>query len=256
MSKKRWLFKYFSSFAFCMSALFGILSFPVIVGSQEKAIEGRKVYEKYCIGCHGEKGDGNGVAAEDLIIKPRDFTLGLFKFKSTPTGSLPTDDDLKKTITTGLPTSAMPGFRLVPDADKENVIAYIKSLSDRWGKERTERKFAEVRPPDFVGTPNSIKKGEALYSARCKMCHGTKDSTPDVVFSLKWKSEEECKDITRPANFNFSTIKRGPKVEDIYLSITAGVEGTPMLSFADMLSDNDRWHLTSYILNIMGKGRR
>ncbi len=256
MSKEQWLFKSFRSFVICLSVLVIMLTFPVIANSQEKATEGRKVYEKYCIGCHGDKGDGNGVAAEDLIIKPRNFTLGVFKFKSTPRASLPTDEDLKQVITNGLPTSSMPNFKLVPDTEKEAVVAYIKSLSERWKKERPRKKFPEVSIPGFVGTPRSIQKGEKLYSKRCEMCHGTKKGAPDVAFFLNWKGEGECKDSTRPANFNHGVIKRGKKVEDIYSSITAGVEGTPMLSFANLLSENDRWHLTSYILEIMGKARR
>ncbi len=256
MSQKRRLVKSLSSFVICLSATFVILALPVIADSKEKATEGRQVYEKYCIGCHGDKGDGNGVAAEDLIIKPRDFTSGVFKFKTTTRNSLPTDEDLKKTITNGLPTSSMPDFRLVPDVEKEEVIAYIKSLSDRWKKESPGKKFAETSIPEFVGSSNSIKSGEKLYSKRCEMCHGTSKSVPDVAFLLNWSGKNECNDMTRPANFNFGVIKRGPKVEDIYTSITAGVEGTPMLSFAGLLSEDDRWHLTSYILEIMGKVRR
>ena len=242
-------------FIACLQAVFLLFLLTDPSSAEDGVSEGKKVYEKYCIGCHGKKGDGNGTAARDLNIKPRNFTLGIFKFKSTPQGSLPTDDDLKKVISSGLPTSSMPNFKLMPDDEKEKVIAYIKSLSDKWKKGKPERRFAEVVVPDFVGTADSVKKGEKLYTEICLVCHGEKGGKPEPTFLLRWNGEES-RDLTRPANFNYRVIKRGPKVEDIYLSLTAGVEGTPMLSFADLLSDNDRWHLTSYILNLMGKDRR
>lgn len=256
MSYKRRLFKRFRFLTLTLSVSFIMLAaFPLPSQSKTDAAAERKVYVKYCIGCHGEKGDGNGIASKNLIGKPRNFTLGVFKFKSTPTGSLPTDDDLKNVITRGLPTSSMPDFKLMPDKDKDRVIAHIKKLSGRWAKESPGEKFAEVVVPGFTGTPDSVKEGERLYLKRCKMCHGTKGNTPDISFSIKGNNEE-CNDLIRPANFNYGLIKRGTKVKDIYMSITAGAEGTPMLSFANMLNENDRWHLTSYILNIMGKERR
>ena len=252
MNSRGCFFKHFISFICCLPVLLVMFAFPGVANSQQGAAAGRQVYEKYCVGCHGEKGDGKGIAAKDLLVKPRDFTLGIFKFKSTPPGSLPTDDDLKKTITNGIKTSSMPNFRLLPDADKEKLIAFIKGMSDRWNKEKPGKKFAQVIVPDFVGKADSIKKGKDLFAVRCQMCHGTAQGVPDVMFSLKW-SNKECNDVVRPANFNYGVIKRGPKVEDIFMSITAGVEGTPMLSFADMLSETDRWHLTSYVLSMMGK---
>ena len=237
-----------------------VLVLPLVLGAsayaQATAADGRKVYEKYCIGCHGDKGDGKGTVAADLITKPRDFTLGLFKFKSTPRGSLPTDDDLKKVMTNGLPTSAMPSFRLLGEAEKDELVAYIKSLSDRWKNETAGDSFPEVVAPDYVGTPDSVRRGEKLFAARCQMCHGTPTNIPDVVFCLKWKSEADCEDTLRPTNFTYGIIKRGPRVEDIFMSITAGVDGTPMLSFADLLSEDDRWDLTSYIVDFMKHGRR
>lgn len=43
--------------------------------AQNKA-EGKKLYESYCSTCHGEKGKGNGPAAQSLPAKPADHTNG------------------------------------------------------------------------------------------------------------------------------------------------------------------------------------
>ena len=52
---------------------------------------GGPLYQKLCSQCHGEKGDGRGVAAAHLQPRPRDFTAGKFKVRHTPSGALPTD---------------------------------------------------------------------------------------------------------------------------------------------------------------------
>ncbi|HZC22144.1 MAG TPA: hypothetical protein VE866_02310, partial [Candidatus Binatia bacterium] len=69
-------------------------------------------YRRYCVGCHGDLGDGNGENAvwfdTPMYQKPRDFQLGVFKCRSTPTGTLPTDQDLFDAITRGFDRSNMP----------------------------------------------------------------------------------------------------------------------------------------------------
>ena len=55
--------------------------------------QGRVVYFKRCSFCHGLLGDGNGPASDTLDPRPRDFTLGTFKFRTTQSGELPTDED-------------------------------------------------------------------------------------------------------------------------------------------------------------------
>lgn len=254
MKKRRLMNTWLNSAVLLLSA-FLIASVPMGGGTVYAAgVDGQQVFAMHCIGCHGEKGDGKGVVVEDFVVKPRDFTLGMFKFTTTGRDSLPTDEDLKNTITNGLPTSAMPNYRLLDDASTDAVIAYIKTFSDRWNTEQAQQKYAPAAGvPDFVGTEASVGKGEKLYAARCLMCHGAKKEQPDVVFSLQWQGAEACSDIIRPAVFSHGIIKRGPRVEDIYMSVTAGVGGTPMLAWGELLNEQDRWHLTSYILGDMGK---
>ena len=60
---------------------------------------GQEIYQVNCAVCHGVEGDGNGPAASMFLIRPRDFRTGIYKFRSTPSGSLPTDDDLLRTVT-------------------------------------------------------------------------------------------------------------------------------------------------------------
>ncbi len=254
MKKRRLLKIWFNSAVLCLSAF--LVASPFIGDGTARAadVDGQAVYQLHCIGCHGAKGDGKGEVAGDFVVKPRDFTLGMFKFGTTARNSLPTDEDLKNTISNGLPTSAMPNYRLLDDASKDALIVYIKTFSERWQTEQAQPKWKPAASiPEFVGTPESVGKGEKLFGVRCLMCHGTKQAQPDVVFSSQWQGAEKCNDIIRPAVFSYGYIKRGQKVEDIHMSITAGVGGSPMLAWGELLNEQDRWHLTSYILDDMGK---
>src|ERR1044071_8746472 len=70
--------------------------------------QGKVVYQQHCAACHGSTGQGNGPASVWLFPRPRNFSAGLFKIKSTPGAALPTDADLFNTITRGMPGSSMP----------------------------------------------------------------------------------------------------------------------------------------------------
>src|SRR5215472_15137358 len=72
---------------------------------------GKAVYEKWCLECHGEAGDGNGAAAKFMLPPPRDFTKGVYKIRTTASGELPTDDDLFYVVSEGMPGSAMPEWK-------------------------------------------------------------------------------------------------------------------------------------------------
>ena len=87
---------------------------------------GKQVYERHCLACHGDKGDGNGPAATFLHEqRPRNFTFGVFKFRLTK-GPLPTDADLLRTITRGVRGTAMPAWFELPLQDRLAVIQYVK----------------------------------------------------------------------------------------------------------------------------------
>jgi len=135
---------------------------------------GRGVYKTRCIGCHGPKGDGNGPAATFLSPRPRDFTLGVFKFRTTPSGSLPTDGDLYRTVTRGVRWTAMPTWHELTDKERFAVVTYIKTLSTRWKDETPEPPAVIADPPK--ASPALVSRGKDLYQkAKCFQCHDTPD---------------------------------------------------------------------------------
>ena len=105
-----------------------VFASPALVAAQAgNAMAGKALYELRCVGCHGEKGDGKGPAAELVVPKPRDFTTGLYKIR-TSANKAPTDQDLFRIITDGMPGTSMPSWAVLPDKERWNLVAFLLTL--------------------------------------------------------------------------------------------------------------------------------
>lgn len=219
---------------------------------------GKAVYKKRCLGCHGEKGDGKGRAAVFLYPKPRDLTAGKFALRSTPTGQMPTDDDLLKTVTNGIPGAAMPSFKYISEDERKNAIAYVKTLAVFYDEEDDESyKLFELRgtptpinvpsPPSF--STDTVKKAKAVYENEklgCVKCHGrlgTGDGPSADEQEDDWGRPIKVRDFTK------GVFKGGSTPKDIYTRFATGLTGTSMPAFSgEQMSDEDRWLVVQYVL--------
>ncbi|MFQ5628116.1 MAG: c-type cytochrome [bacterium] len=197
--------------------------------SEDKSIvEGKKIYEQKCAHCHGVEGKGDGSAAERLNPRPRDFTRGKYKIRSTESRQLPTDEDLLDVITKGMPGTSMPAWDNLSENDRRLLVAYIKTFSKRF--ELTEEPPIKLDLRNRVQfSQESIAKGRQVYEEiECVKCHGEEGrgdgpSALDLV--------DEWDEPTRPADLTESwTFRGGSSAEDIYKRFIAGLDGTPMPS--------------------------
>ncbi len=218
---------------------------------------GKDVYRRRCLGCHGAKGDGNGPAATFLDVRPRNFTLAVFKFRGTPAASLPTDGDLLRTITRGLRGTPMPTFHMLPLKDRLAVIQYVKYVLavDRSDPKEPYLFFDEEPPqaPVYIGIPPKpsmelVQAGQQMWQKeKCFECHGdTGEGDGAKSSTLK----DDFGYPIRPANLKMGKFKSGSSVKDIFRTVTNGLDGTPMLSYAKPLSDEQRWQLSYYVLSL------
>jgi cytochrome c oxidase cbb3-type subunit 2 len=225
--------------------------------SEEWIAYGREVYARRCIGCHGLNGDGNGPAATFLYRqRPRNFTLGVFKFRLTKE-PVPTDGDLLRTITRGVRGTAMPAWYELPLTDRLAVIQYIKYelAVDRSDPKKPYAYFVEEPPgpPLYIGKPLApsaalVAHGKAVWQqAKCWECHGNGGKGDgDKAAGLK----DDPGFPIRPADLASGQFKSGPKVEDIFRTLSTGLSGTPMPSFRDSFPEADRWALAYYVLSL------
>lgn len=224
----------------------------IVRASQEALLRGREVYRANCAVCHGVSGDGNGMAAHMFGARPRDFRPGLFKFRSTPSGSLPTDNDLLNTVTQGIRWTGMVGRADLSEADRRAVVEYVKTFSPRFAGGQPSSSLTV--PPAPPRSPDAVAQGERLYrDAECAKCHGDRGrgdgpSAPGMKDDWGWPS--------RPSDLTWRPLKRGSASEGIYLSIATGLGGTPMPSYGDSLAGEEIWALVYYLESLVPVGRR
>ena len=214
--------------------------------AQGDANAGKAVYEHKCLLCHGDKGDGKGPGAEHLLPRPRDFTRGLYKIRTTA-NKPPTDQDLFKIITDGMPGTSMPPWAVLPEKDRWNLVAYLKTFAADVFKEAPKK--VEL-PKDVSSSADSIKRGKEMYEAiECHKCHGT-DGRADGPSRSELKDEWGFP--IAPANLTKRwTFRGGGGRTEIATRLANGVLGTPMPAFLDAVEKpEDIWHLTNFILSL------
>jgi DMSO reductase family type II enzyme heme b subunit len=220
---------------------------PAPVGAQAgDANAGKAVYQLKCIGCHGEKGDGKGPAGELLVPQPRDFTSGIYKIRTTASKA-PSDQDLFKVITDGMPGTSMPSWAVLPEKERWNLVAYIKAFAADKFKEAPKK--LEL-PKEVSSSAESIKRGKEMFEAiECNKCHGADgraDGPSRAELKDEWGHSIAPANLTKRWNF-----RGGASRTDIAMRLGAGVLGTPMPSFIDSVEKpEDIWHLTNYILSL------
>jgi mono/diheme cytochrome c family protein len=220
------------------------------LGTEAQRESGKQTYLKYCSQCHGEKGDGEGYATPHLLPKPRDFTTGKFKVRTTPSGALPTHEDLVNIIRRGMPYTSMPAWPDFSDQEVSDLAYFIQTFSADFANPENVPKPLEF-PSAPRSTNESIELGKKLYVDNgCVKCHGTfgrgdGPSAPTLVDDLGHPIR--AADLSRRWTF-----RGGSTREDIFRTMTTGLNGTPMPSFADALPPEQRWAVTDFIASLSG----
>jgi mono/diheme cytochrome c family protein len=214
------------------------------------ASDGKTIYEAHCANCHGAAGKGDGPASSLLTVRPRDFTLGRFKLRSTESGAVPTDDDLLRTIKSGMHGSAMPEWApFLSDAQVQAVATYIKSFSRRFAAEAPQA-INLADPP--AASPDSIARGKGVYERlKCASCHGDDGTGRGAVTTdLKddWGRAIAATRLTEPWTF-----RGGATPRDILLRFRTGMSGSPMPSFKDAATDLEMGYLATYVVALARK---
>jgi mono/diheme cytochrome c family protein len=233
-------------------AILAISIVPALASAQESHVgkwtghpeAGKQLYFRYCWGCHGFRGDGNGENAPYLNILPRNFVAAAFKCRSTPTGTLPTDEDLFNAIDRGFNNSNMPSWITLTDQNRVDLISFIKTLSPRWKSDKAGTPITV--PPEPKLTVESIKHGQELFQKlECWKCHGQEGYGDGPSASTLTDSNDQP---IRPYNFAAgSRFKCGSTNQDLYKIFITGVDGTPMPSFADVVKPEEAWDLVHFL---------
>ncbi len=231
-----------------------VAALPMAAGAQQMeahignvtghAESGKALYYRYCWGCHGARGNGDGENAPYLNILPRNFVAGTFKCRSTPTGTLPLDQDLYNSVERGFNFTNMPSWNALTVEERANLVAFIKTFSPRW---KTEKAGDPIQiPAEPALTVGSIQHGKELFQKlECWKCHGNEGRGDGPSASTLTDNNDQP---IRPYNFTSDNrSKCGTTNKDLYKIFMTGLDGTPMPSFADVIKPEDAWDLVHYL---------
>jgi mono/diheme cytochrome c family protein len=207
---------------------------------------GRALYDRYCRACHGRSGRGNGPTAASLVIQPRDLTLGTFKVRSTPSGSVASDFDLFATISFGL-GAVMPGWGGLPEVDRWQLVHMVKSFSPRFKSEPAQRVLAV--PPAAGGDAG---RGRVLYHDRgCVACHG--EDGRGAGAAAHGLRDERGRPMAMPNLRRGETFRAGCAPEALQKTLFTGLDGTPMPAYAGTLSTAEARDLVAFLRSLLAR---
>jgi len=220
------------------------------LGTEAQRESGKTLYLKYCVQCHGEKGDGEGYATPHLYPRPRNFTTGKFKVRTTPSGALPTHQDLVNIIRRGMPYTSMPAWPNLTDQEVSDLAYYTKTFSPDFAVAENVPKPLEL-PSAPASTNETIELGKKLYEENgCLKCHGALGrgdgpSAPTLI--------DDLGQPIRAADLSQNwTFRGGSSREEIFKTMTTGLNGTPMPSFEEALTPEQRWAISDFIFSLSG----
>ena len=210
---------------------------------------GKELYRFACATCHGARGKGKGPSAVVLEPRPRDFTGGVYKWRSTESGALPLDSDIFRTISRGVPGTMMPGWKdLLSEEERWSVVEYIKRFSSRFEEEGVFEDEIVKIPEPVPATTESVARGKVVYEAnKCWECHGREgrgDGPSAPTLKDSWGNP------IKPFDFTLGGYRGGGTDRDIYRVFFTGLNGTPMPAYGSTIPDEDKWPLVHYVRSL------
>ena len=141
----------------------------------------------------------------------------------------------------------MPNFAHVSEADRAEIIGVVKSFLPP-GRRQTED---VVEPPQpSPRTDELVAQGAQVYTMMgCDRCHGAEgraDGPSSAALKDEWGNATRANDFTR------GIYKGGGTDEDVYLRFITGMMGTPMPSYAGIMTDEQAYALVHYVKSLAG----
>jgi len=209
----------------------------------DRLTRGKQLYDRYCVGCHGEEGRGNGPGAQFMLTRPRDFTVAKYRYRSTQAGNLPLDGDLFRSLWQGLPGSTMPSWRELPEEHIWLLVDYVKHFQETvngeakpFNDESLRLAIPAMPPMAYEQADELFARGKAVYVAmKCNNCHGTTGRADGPGWNGTTKDNGG---LVRPRDFAKRSehdqpelrMRGGATPRDIYRTVFTGLDGTGMPS--------------------------
>lgn len=214
--------------------------------------KGKQLYDANCVQCHGSDGKGDGYGAPFLVPPPRDFTGGQFKFRTTASGLLPTDDDLFRTISRGANGTGMPPWKyLLTDEERWALVDYVKTFDPRFDEPRN-KSLKPMPLPEGVKASSASRGKEVYAKMQCAKCHGDdgRGVGPSSATMVDAKNRHvNARDFTQPGGF-----RTGWTEKEILRTMETGMNGVPMPSYSQTMTKQEEYDLIAYVMSLSKHG--
>ena len=140
---------------------------------------GKVIYEKTCVSCHGKNGSTNPYM--QLVVKPRKLSKTILteeqSFQITKEGA----------HFWGAHSDIMPTFKYVfTDAEIKDVAHYITKAFNKNRDKRVQKLLDKSDSISEADQAKMLKTGKKIFNRNCSMCHGiTGNGQSDYVEQSK-----------------------------------------------------------------------
>lgn len=202
--------------------------------------EGKAIFIRECMVCHGDAGRGHGPYTEGLQPSPPDFGDGSY-------GDY-TDADYFWRISEGLPWSAMPVWKLqYSEEDRWKLVHYLRVIftqtEDRPPAPASgnDFNFPDVYKPLTIPESASYERGQVTFLENCAHCHGLAGD------GQGWDGQYLN---PQPADFrDMAGMTMGPQAPGEHLAkVTFGIQDTAMPTWGEFLPEDQRWDVIQYLM--------
>ena len=174
-----------------------------------------------------------------------------YRFRTTPSGQFPTDEDIFRTISRGATGTGMPPWQYLLNADDRwALVDYVKSFSPRLAAAHKREVLAISPPPNGK---RDLENGRAVYAKlQCAKCHGEDGrGVGPSASSLQDGAGKyiNTRDFTFPSSY-----RTGFSEREIMRTMETGMNGTPMPSYKDVVPAKDQYDMTAYLMSLAKHG--
>ncbi len=150
------------------------------------------------------------------------------------------------------------------EIDEEVNQRNEKMIAD-WVSAQAEDAVIVPKEKRNASDEESIKRGRELYlsgNLNCVACHGESGLGDGVQTYSVTKNTDTGKDNVepglydtwgnklKPRNLRLGMYRGGRRPIDIYARIEAGIKGTPMPAFGAKLTEQQKWDIVNYVLEL------
>ncbi len=218
--------------------------------STEILDEGKQIFTRECLVCHGDAGTGHGPYRDIIQPGPPDFSDGSYGTLDNP---VYTDSDYFWRISEGVPWTAMPAWKIHYDEEARwKLVHYVRGLFTQTEKipEMADpgNEVAQIYYDQRMPETASYDRGQTIFVEQCAHCHGLAGD------GQGWDGL-----YLNPVPANFHDMLGSsltPADEGTYFAkLTFGIHNSAMPSWGEWLPERDRWDTIKYVTDsfMMGK---